>query len=411
MRMIKICACLLIGLSFLAKSSYCSDNDVFRVLSESYKKNRDSFTNVNCKFLVTLHAQAETIPQALEGKSKNTSKTVVQNGLLLIKDGDIRFELQCRDDLKKITEDKLKSFFGESKKNQSHDVQEQMITVPCLDHFVLSTKDLYRLTYSDTIEVANIIPKGVEEGGVGVEFSPFDMGVMARNEYSNPYRYLQDCISGRFFGCYEGTQEINGQQLEIVTFSTKDSNNQPAMKFGFDPKKGFLATYIADYDNKTHTPIYEAFIMETKRCSGDRYFPMRSVVVFSENEKFRINDGKYRVNSIEVTELDVDTPLDLNRLRFEIPKGTQVSVPSFENQWMNAEEAISMTPQEIEKLHQNCIAYAKAYIERHTTPSFSNLSEPNLQRGMWIKTILIVIGLTLIAIGGRGILRRYKMNR
>jgi hypothetical protein len=404
MRLRIFCIYFLIVILFISKYGFASDNDVFHVLSEGYKKNRDSFTNVNCKFLVTQHAQAETIPEALEGKWQITSKTVIRDGILLVKEGNTRFELKCRLDVKKIVEDELKKLTATSKTNQSNDTQMLMITVPCLDELVLSTKDLYRLTYSSMGKIVNIIPKGVEEGGVGIEFSPFDMGVMARNEYSNPYRYLQDCIRGRFSGKYEGMQEINGQQLEIVTFSTKESNNQPSMKFGFDPKKGFLATYIADYDNKTHTLIYEAFIMETKHCSGDRYFPMRSVVVYREN-------GKYRVNSIEVTELDVDIPPDSNLLQLEIPKEYQVNVPSFKDQWMKTEETILVTPQEIEKLHQNCIAYGKAYLERHQTPPFSNFAEPNLERGMWIKTILIVAGLILIVIGGGNLIRQWKMRK
>jgi hypothetical protein len=278
----------------------------------------------------------------------------------------------------------------------------------CVSRNLLVAKNLYRMSYAEDGQVANIYPGGIREGEYGIEHSPFDMGVMARNEYSSPYRYLQYCIQGRFSGKYEGTQEINGQQLEIVTFSTKTSGNQPSMKFGFDPKQGFLATYISDYDDRTHEPTYEAFILETKQCSGDRFFPVKSVVVYRELEHFRINDGKYWVDSFEVTELDVDTPPDSNLIQIELPKGTQVTAPSFKSQWMNVEEeAILVTPQEIEQLHQNCIAYGKAYLARRQNP-FSNFTEPNLTRGMWIKAILIVVGLILIVIGGRGIIRRMR---
>jgi hypothetical protein len=75
------------------------------------------------------------------------------------------------------------------------------------------------------------------------------------------------------------------------------------------------------------------------------------------------------------------------------------------------EETILVTPQEIEKLHQNCIAYGKAYLERRRAPPFSNFTEPNLQRGMWIKTILIVVGLILIVIGGQGIIRQWNNRK
>ncbi|MDR2705867.1 MAG: hypothetical protein LBC02_08840 [Planctomycetaceae bacterium] len=380
------------------------------MLSTAYKKNRDSFTNINCKFKFIWKAKADSIQQAIDHKYEITPNTVLHDGKLISKNGDTYFERICSQEDKIKNENILKEAFNQQKDNSIIINGKKVVLVKarCHDVILLVSKDLYRLTYSESGRVANIIPSGVEEGGVGIEFSPFDMGVMARNEYSNPHRYLQDCIRGRFSGKYEGIQEINGQQLEVVTFSTKDSNNQPSMKFGFDPKKGFLATYIADYDSKTHALRYEAFITETKHCSGDRYFPMRSVIVMPENESYRINDGKYYVNSIEVTELDVDTPPNSKLLQLEIAKDCEISVPSFKNQWMKAEKTISVTPKEIKKLHKKCIAYGKAYLEQHQTPPLSNFTEPNLKRGMWIKTILIVVGLILIMIGGLRILRRKK---
>lgn len=374
---------------------FCTDNDAFKIFSEGYKKNRESFTNINCKFFVTRKLQSETVTQAINGVWHKTSETVTQNGIWLVKDGVTRFELKCELDVKKIVEEKMKKQASDSK-------EKEFISVPCSDVFMLSSKDSFRLTYSDMMKVANIFPKGVHEGDYGIEFSPFDMGIMARNEYSNPSRYLQDCINGRFTGRYEGTEEINGQQLEIVTFSTQTSGNQPRMKFGFDPKQGFLATYIADYNENTHKPNYEAFILETKKCSGDRFFPVKSVVVTFRNDKLF-------VRSIVVTDLDVDTPLDPNLFRFEIPKGSQVSVPSAKDQWLTVEEeSLSITPQDIEPLQKKCIEYAKAYIKKHTTPPDF---EPNLQRGNWLRVILIAAGLILIVIGGGNLIRQWKMKK
>jgi hypothetical protein len=376
-----------------------ADNDVFRVLSEGYKKNRESFTNVNCKFQLTRNANVENIQQAVKDELQHGTDTVIQDGVLLIKEGNVRFELKCRINVKKIAEDKLKNIF-DTIKNHSNDTQRS-IPMPCLDVFVMSSIDSYRLTYSNINETANIFPRGIQEGSYGIELSPFDMGIMARNEYLSPYKYLQDCISGKYLGQYEGTQEINGQQLEVVTFSTKESNNHPRMKFGFDPKKGFLATYIIAYDDKTHAPLYEAFILDVKHCSDNRFFPVKSVVII-------YLDGKKYVNSFVVTELDVDTPLDLNLLRFEIPKGAQVSVPSFRDQWLTVEEPLSIIPQDIEQLQKKCIEYAKAYIKKHTTPPEF---EPSLKRGNWWRVIFIVAGLILIGVGGGNLIRQWKMKK
>jgi hypothetical protein len=355
---------------------------------------------------VTHNLQSETVAQAVKGVWQQTAETAAQNGTWLVKDGVTRFELKCELDVKKIVAEEIKKIEQQkSSGSWKGDVKGDFIRVPCADKFVLSSKDSFRFTYSDIINGGNVIPKGVQEGGIRIECGPFDMGIMARNEYSNPYRQLQICINdSRFTGRYEGTEEINGQQLEIVTISTKTSSHQPIMKFGFDPKQGFLATYIAEYNESTHKPICEAFILETKKCSGDRFFPVKSVVgTFRPN-----NNNKLSIRNIVVTDLDVDTPLDPDLFRFEIPAGSQVSVPSIKDQWMIVEEPLSIMPQDIEQLQQKCIEYAKAYIKKHTTlPEF----EPDLKRGNWIKTILIVAGLILIGIGVGNIIRQWKMRK
>jgi hypothetical protein len=353
---------------------------------------------------MTQNLQSETVTQAVKGIWQQTSETITKDGIWLVQDGSVRFELKCSVEDKilsdKISKQNLEQLEKEIREDPSKAGKKRIVRLHCSDKFVMSSKDSFRLTYSDRLKVANITPKGVGESDTGIECGPFDMGIMARNEYSNPSRYLQDCINGRLIGRYEGTQEINGQQLEIITVSIKTSVNQPVMKLGFDPKQGFLATYIANYDTKTRKPNYEAFILETKKCSGDRFFPVKSVVV-----TYRPND-KLFVRNIVVTDLDVDTPLDPALFRLEIPKGAQVTVPSAKDQWLTVEEeSLSIIPQDIEQLQKKCIEYTKDYIKKHTTPPEF---EPNLQRGMWIKTILIVVGLILIVIGGRGIIRNMK---
>jgi hypothetical protein len=367
---------------------------------------------MNCKFKFTWRAKADSIQQAFDYKYEITPNTVVHDGKLISKDRNIYFELKSPQEYREKQEKARQQDTRETDTTvTSYGTQLRFVIIPLpsMDRNYLVSKDLDILGYSQNKNesVVNILLNGVEEGHFGIEYSPFDMGVMARNEYSSPHRYLQGCIQGKFSGKYEGTQEINGQQLEIVTFSTKDSNNHPAMKFGFDPKQGFLATYIIDYDNETHIPIYEAFITETKLCSGGRYFPMRSVVVWRENDRYRVNDGKYKVDSFEVTELDVDTPPDSNLLQIELPKGTRVVAQSGENQWMNTDKTIIVTPQKIKKLQKQCVAYGKAYLKKRQISSLFNFTEINLLRGMWIKRTFIVVGLILIVIA---IVRR-MMNK
>jgi hypothetical protein len=355
---------------------------------------------------MTQNLQSETVAQAVKGIWQQTSETVTQDGIWLVQDGTVRFELKCSTDDKilteKISKQNLEQLDKKIKESPSKPREQKFIKVPCLDSFLMESKNSFRLTYSDRMKVANITPQGVNEAGIGIELSPFDMGIMARNEYANPSRCLQECINDRFIGCYEGTKEINGRQLEIVTISTKTGGNRPIMKFGFDPKQGFLVTYIADYDARTYNPNYEAFILETKKCSGDRFFPVKSVVV-----TYRPND-KLSVRNIVVTDLDVDTPLDPALFRFEIPKGAQVSVPSAKDQWLIVEEPLLITPQDIEPLQKKCIEYARVYIKKHTTPPEF---EPNLKRGNWLRVILIVLGLLLIGIAVRNIIRQWKMKK
>ena len=392
--------CSVVSVGYFCVPCIATDRDVLEVLSEGYRKNRESFTNIDCRFVYTRGLRAETVAEAVDGHWQRPREAVDFDGLWFVKDGDVRFELKCRIDAKNFLEKRLEEIDGVPTDSKG----EGFITVPCLDTIVLSSRDSFRLTHSGTLKVANIFPKGVLEGELGIRNSPFDMGVMGENEYTNPYRHLQDCINGRFIGRYIGIEEVNGRQLEIVALSTKASADQAQMKFGFDPRQGFLATYIADFDETTHKPVYEAFVLEAKRCSNDRYFPVKSIVIWHGA------DGKYSVNSFFVTDLDVDTKLDPDLICFEIPAGTQISVPSFKNQWMKVEKSLSIVPGDIERLQQDCIDYARAYIILHGgDPDYEPPDLP-FSSWFWLRIITTLVGFVMIALGLRNIIRRWQVK-
>ncbi|MBX9655747.1 hypothetical protein K2Y11_19190 [bacterium] len=179
------------------------------------------------------------------------------------------------------------------------------------DNHVLLGEDL-AVTYTKKQRVVNVFDS--RDKGFGIRVSPFNVDLMGRNEYSNPSRYLNDCLSGRFTGHYLGEQVIQGMNCVVVKVDTPIG----VVTFGFDPTKNFALRYQAD-DRRDAGRIYEVFITDYQPV-GEAWFPFRTVVVL------RPGNGAVEVNEIKVTLLDTDTAIKDEEFRFDIDANTNIAV-------------------------------------------------------------------------------------
>ncbi len=394
---------LLIGLLLVACASFLlcrpatarseKQDEALQVLAEGYQSNRTSFSHIDCRFNVIRRGRCENTEQVLDGTWTKGEDSYVQEGRLLEKDGKVRFELHCPLELQV---NDAGAFIREHEEKAEADpspnegaATKSLIPLPCSRSFILQSADNFRFTYSQLGQVANIFPKGVSEESGGVSMSPLDLGCMGKGEMFGPYRFLRDGVANRFVGTYEGAKVINARTVEIASFTSAEGPSKSIYRFGIDPDRGYLCTYLA-HINDAGELTSAAYVLDVEECSGGRFFPTHSIVaVRSMNPEYR-----YSVREFKVEELDVDNPPDDSLFAFEIPKGTQVTAPSFDNQWFNAEEWITVAPEGIEDLYDRCAAYGAAYEEDVRMPE-----EPGLpERGPGWRILWGIAGVALLCV-------------
>ena len=114
------------------------------------------------------------------------------------------------------------------------------------------------MTVGPQMSVANLhLPAA--KSRVGIRKTPFNVDIMGCDETSSPSRYLNDCLAGRagMESHFLGTERVNGVELLMVSIRCKGF---PDIKYGFDPKRGYLLAYYAWTDDKTGKKSSEVFL-------------------------------------------------------------------------------------------------------------------------------------------------------
>lgn len=386
--------------AFLWGETGCADEDrsALGVLREGYLANRESFPFIDCRFQF-VRTEARTISDCLAGRF--IGKRVIQRGHWLVNGPEQRYELVCEAAVTKAMEKRLEE---EAKKRRGARSDRAGISVPleCADHLYLTSRDSYSMSYGPLLSGANIFPKGVEDGW-GIRITPFSMDAMGPNESANPARYLKDCLDGRFVGRYLGTQQVNGVAVMMAAVGT--SKEIMAETFGFDPARGFLPVYFSRRDPKTGKRHSEVHVTNAKRCSQNRWFPMRSVVVNDPDSK-----APFKVEEIAVTHLDVDAEPARERFFLDLPAGAQVNVPG-EPAWRNLRKPERVNARDIARVYNECVEAGKAYAAKvgnaeagkGRARSFTGISWTAL--GLTLSIVVFFISLGLFAF-----LRRTRRN-
>jgi len=371
-------------------SNSAEDSSVFGVAAEGYLHNRESFQCIDCSFEV-LCGQAMSIQDAVEGRI--TSNSNPRRGTWLVSGTKMRYDLLCDPKDNETSESNLREYIGKLKKSQDKSkAKEHLVPVPCAPDQYLRNDKLYSLTFGALIGSANLFPKGHENArGIGV--TPFDLGVMGENESSNPARYLHDCVSGHFAGKFLGTEKVNNTDLLMIM--TGRTPSAMTTKFGFDPVRGYLPAYQSDCDAESGKRRHVVFITDIKACSRERWFPIRTVKILAPD-----NMGPLKVEELKVTRLDVDTEPSNDRFAMDLPAGVAVSVPG-RLEWMTLAQNEHVAAEDLERLHERCIAAGKAYEARRNTNA-SKESEGvlrSISRSRFTLTVLLAGGLfVLVAI-------------
>ncbi|MEQ8853229.1 hypothetical protein [Gimesia sp.] len=358
------------------------NDDILGVLAVGYTRNRESFPVFDCRF-EWRDAKAATIEDALAGKFISEAKPL--QGHWLVDEENVRYELMCTPEMRKEAEDATEN-------PQITEQNEKFeIPIPCADNLYLRNKS-YLLSYGPLTLAANLFGPS-DPRTSGVRITPFNPDIMGTEERSSPDRFLRACLSGRFVGHFDGTEKINGVDVLAVTIGERPGPDGKLVghKYGFDPDRGHLPVYISDRSPQSGKLLYEAYITEAREFSGERWFPTRVVLILAPE-----SEPPYQLKELKVSKLDVDLKPSIDRFNLELASGTQVNVIG-RTEWTFLKEDESFTVNDLPALHQRCIAYGQAFLEREKKAKEAG-NQPAVERTATIKYLIIGNGCILVIV-------------
>jgi len=284
------------------------EETILRVVGEGYRENRELFNTLTCRFRVRLGIAA-SLEEALQGTFETN---VDAEGLWIVDGRKVRFEII------RLTELTRQETGGREDAPEEKKGGFQMDKVP---GGMLSKKILddgqYQLTYGPDSGIATIrSPKAPPKGLV---LTPFDMGVMGRDESLNPPALIDRAL--RDHGFCRVTEE-DGQQAGCYSVTYGDSPGAVGLRFVLDPSKGSLPREIWSVDQRTGKVGSKVFVTDYLQCSNGGWAPKRSVYVRG------LDQPPCRVREIELIELDVDRKAGEEDFVLQMDAGTTINDPA-----------------------------------------------------------------------------------
>lgn len=153
--------------------------------------------------------------------------------------------------------------------------------------------------------------------------SPMAMGVMARDLVNGPHNLDSD--RGHWEAVYLGRRIIDGRTVFATEFRDRRRPDiGTSTCFFLDPSRGYLPARVNERYKVKPTlsgePKTQVFLIKARECSGQRWFPERTLIVDAPEHP----GDRYDVKEIKVISLDVDSKPSDDDFKLEVPAGTQV---------------------------------------------------------------------------------------
>lgn len=284
-----------------AGATYQSDNSqTARAWAQAYMHHRESFVFFTCRFKVRA-GTADSEQSALEGV---LSDVFPAEGSWIVNGRKMRFEL--------ISDPAATARVGAAQAGKKGPASRSVI-YPLPSHIVLDDGE-NEINFQKRAGTANLSDETTR--GKVVNITPWSNGMMAPGESCSPAkRILQKLDECRV----DQTKVLNG--IPVVSVSVPISEHTEWHYF-LDPKRGFLHRQIWTVDAGTKHVRCKLIVTRLQECSKGRWFPMKSVVLWTDNSSFT---PPFSVREISVTELEVDSPPSDSQFVLELPKNTVVN--------------------------------------------------------------------------------------
>jgi hypothetical protein len=290
-----------------SKTGELSAQEVFptKVIAEGYLANREAFPFLTCRFTLW-QCKAKSVEDAVSGKF--TERRHLEDVLWIVKGAKVRYEEACDPGL-------IQEAFNKAGPDPKSG--KILASAPCGDQKRLSDGSK-QLNYQPTAKGLTVSATG--RAGGRIDWTPFSLGLMGADDLLNPGRLLAFCAKGKGSCRHYGMEKRADTEAVCVGWGYNPENqDKESMRFFLDPQRGFLPLEIRHITD-TGQIRDRGFWMEIRRCSKDRWFPVKGVAMSGPREEM------FNVTELQVTELDVDTLPPDDDFRLQVTKGTQIAV-------------------------------------------------------------------------------------
>jgi len=161
---------------------------------------------------------------------------------------------------------------------------------------------------------------------------------------------------------YKGTEVFRGRELVCFCGGATDMPGVPLTTFYLDPNRGFLLTRIVVKDSSGTATIFETLVTDVKKCSGNRWFPMRIVKPCLLD---RDTQAKPTIE-ISVTKLELDETPDESEFSIVIPEDAHIRDASTLGSQIRMDETARYSLTDLPALYQRTQDAVARFAERES---------------------------------------------
>lgn len=317
---------------------------------EAYRANREAFQRFQCRFVIK-KGKVASLKDALEG----TLLDCVSAECTWIVDG-----AKERHSVK-VDPSVFEKAFVKGKTEAEHQKAAKGFTfsTPLAASEFLSDGEL-SLAYSPPLQSANLMTPGDVRR---TEYTtPFNYGIMGKDESFHPGRLLKDAREGR---CKYSLQKVTNHQRVVLQGLGFEYSEGASDKFGFDPNAVFLPTVCLRTYGPKPKNRREIYVTAVQQCKSG-WYPSRVVsVAITEKESGEPTDY---ATLLEVLEMDCESKIPESAFTLRMPEGSYVVGSTDLRASVKLASQTDVSLGHLSELKQRC---EKTLVERQKDPAFS----------------------------------------
>jgi hypothetical protein len=273
-----------------------SPESQLRAAAQGYLSNRESFDRFVCRYRIRV-GLSRTVADALNGTLSKVTATA--DATWAVDGSKVLFDIRCED--------------GVIRKAFRENASPQGVSIPLPSNALLDDGS-YQLYFSPVGQTAVI--QDLQLRRSLIEMTPFDRGIMGQDESQSPPRLIETYLRDKLFCRVDLAEEEELKGCLCLRFG--QSENRLHEVHYLDPYRGFLPVQSSIYRPNSTELLCKIFLTAARKCSGDRWFPERSIYVQNPGQP----NGPYFTREIQVLHLDADVLPAESFFSLLLPKGT-----------------------------------------------------------------------------------------